>query len=402
MTVARYLVVIRRERVGRWMFEKSRRSGAASWRSSGADRAAARPYQPSRNRTFKGLTDPLHPFSMPVSELYRSLVVAALLTVAGCGADAVPAETPEAPRQETGDLFEEIPREELYGATPAENLWSPRVELEVLDLPRGWNGARIAIISDFQLGLWDGNHDVAAAAVRHAVQADPDLILLLGDFLARGDDTQALQQVLQPLRGRRSIAVLGRRDVRNEDIEAAVTSALEASGVQVLKNSSTMVELRGDTAAIAGLDPDLASRPWADQQWVLATLGTAGRTPILLTHLPALATRAPTGRFPVIVAGNTFCGQTEVPGTPRLQWLRSEVFPGGEIEGRDRLFRVQGSTVLVSCGIGFGFVPIRFGASPEVMLLTLVAVGASAPVEARAAVEDTLIQRFQRPSADTL
>jgi uncharacterized protein len=329
---------------------------------------------------------------------------AVLMTVAAaCGRDAQPAEPPgRALGLEAEDPLGGIPREDLYGASPVENLWSPRIELEVLDLPQGWHGARIALLSDLHLGAWEGNGQVAAAAVRRAVEERPDLVLLLGDYLARGDDTAELEQVLAPLRGTRAIAVLGDRDVRSDTVEARVTRALQASGIEVLKNSAAAVTLRGDTALIAGLDPDLVGRTWADQQWVLATLGAAGRTPILMTHVPAMVTRAPSGRFPVTVAGHTFCGNVEVPGTPRLSWLRAEVFPGATVEGVDRLFRVQGSTVAVSCGLGFGFVPLRFGAPPEVPILTLTRVGERLAPPVGPAVEDTLIQRFQGAPADTL
>jgi uncharacterized protein len=335
----------------------------------------------------------------------RSVLASALaaLAIGGCGGEAEPSEpTPPVAVADRDDPFAAIPREQLYGATAAENLWSPRFELEVLDLPPGWHGVRIAILSDLQLGLWEENQEVAEAAVREALRQDPEVIVLLGDYLASGDDPGPLERVLAPLRGRRVLAVLGDRDIRSDTIQARVTRALEASGVQLLRNSSTAVELGGDTAWIAGLDPGLLRMTWADQQWVLATLGEPGRTPILLTHVPGLVTRAPDGRFPIMLAGHTFCGRVEVPGTPRLSWLRSEVLPNAGIAGIDRLFRVQGGTLLVTCGLGYGFVPIRFGAAPEVPILTVVRAGSRAAPEPRTIADDTLIQRFQGPPADTL
>jgi hypothetical protein len=103
-----------------------------------------------------------------------------------------------------------------------------------------------------------------------------------------------------------------------------------------------------------------------------------------------------------VIGGNTFCGTVEVPGTPRLSWLHQEALPGGAIEGNDRLFRVQGSTMLVACGLGYGFVPLRYGSAPEVPILTLRRVGAQLPVAVEEAVSDTLIERFQDAPADTL
>jgi uncharacterized protein len=170
---------------------------------------------------------------------------------------------------------------------------------------------------------------------------------------------------------------------------------LEANGVTILRNSAVALEMRGDTAWIGGVYPGIAALGWNDQQWVMATIGEPGRTPILLTHLPAMASRAPMDRYPVVLGGGTFCGRVEVPGSPRLSWLRNEALPDAYIEGTNRLFRVQGATLVIACGVGYGFVPLRFGAAPEVPIVTLVRVGPRSPAPEGDIVEDTLIQRFQ-------
>jgi predicted MPP superfamily phosphohydrolase len=124
---------------------------------------------------------------------------------------------------------------------------------------------------------------------------------------------------------------------------------------------------------------------------------------VLLSHYPAFAVRAPNDRYPVVVAGNTFCGDVEVAGSPRLSWLREQVFPGATVEGIDRLFHFGTTTVVISCGTGYGFVPLRFGAAPEVVILTLVGIGAAAPEEEAApSVADSLIERYQAAPPDSL
>lgn len=351
-------------------------------------------------------SDPSSPESatMPSRRSLLSLLaLAAVLPLGACGGEVEPAEPPARAAAAEGSPFGDVPFEELYGASPLDNLWSPRVELEVPNLPPGWHGARLAILSDFQLGLWPENEAVAEAAIRRAVEADPEFVVLLGDFVAVGTEVEPLRRILAPLRGRRAVAVLGDRDVRTDSLEARVAGVLQEAGVRLLRNDAAGFELGGDTAWIAGLDAEVIQRSFGDQQFIVATLGVSGRTPILLTHAPALASRAPEGRFPVILGGNTFCGQVEVPGTPRLSWLRDEALPGAVVEGVDRLFRVSGGTLLVTCGLGYGFVPLRFGAPPEVPILTLVRLGAppaAGPVQE--AVADTTIQRFQGAPADSL
>lgn len=329
-----------------------------------------------------------------------------LLSVTGCGSQAEPAPAEaDVPPVALNAPLTEIPREELYGAPAAANLWSPRVELEVLDLPPGWDGARIAILSDFHLGIWEENAEVAATAVQRAIQEQPDVVVLLGDYVADAEQLPQLRQIIAPLGGVRTVAVLGDQDIQTDSLEAQVASTLRSAGVVLLRNESVALELNGDTAWIAGLDPSLLGESGGDVEYILATTGPQNRTPVLLTHVPGFAARAPSGRYPVVIAGNTFCGDVEVPATPRLSWVRDELFPGGVVEGTDdRLYRVRGQTVLVTCGLGYGFVPIRFGAPPEVPLLTLRRIGPpvdEAPDQG-SVVADSLIERFQGAPQDTL
>lgn len=318
----------------------------------------------------------------PADRWVPTLVVWAFLGAA-CGSETAPSETPvSATPPESTNPLDSLAPQELYGVSPAKNIAMPRYELEVPGLPPGWAGARFAILSDMHLGLWEGNEEVAAAAVRAAVEAEPDVILLLGDYIARGDQTAALAQVLAPLRGRRVIAVLGDHDVRSDSVEVAVKRTLREAGIEVLSNGSIPLQRGGSSILIAGLDPDILRRGWEEQKYLVATAGESGRTPILLSHLPAMATRSPRDRYPIIVSGGTFCGELEVPGTPRLARLREQVFPSAGIEGLDHLFRVMGSTVLVTCGVGYGFVPLRYGFPPEVALLTIVPLPETAGVSA--------------------
>ncbi len=327
----------------------------------------------------------------------RFLIVACL-ALSACGGDAESAAGTTPIRSVAGDEpWERIPPDSLYGATAAENVRMVPVVIDAPRLPAGWNGMRIAAISDLQLGLWPDNERVAAEAVRQAVSAEPDLVVLLGGFVADDRDTAALGRVLQPLRGRQAIAVLGRRDVRSDSLEAAVTRALNGIGVRVLKNDAIPFTREGSTALIGGVDPKLADEGSDDRRNIVSTLGGGASMPILLAHDPLLAAAGPENRFAAVLAGNTFCGNVEIPGTQRLSWLRAEALPGAAVDGVDRLFRADGNTLFVTCGVGFSFVPARLSAPPEVALITLQST-LPAPVAAdpdTAAVPDSLLRRFE-------
>lgn len=326
-----------------------------------------------------------------------------MISAPACGSEAEPAEPPAPEITNPDDPLGEIPPEELYGADPAENLWTPFVELEAAGLPPGWAGARIAVISDLQLGAWPGNEQIAAAAVQRALDENPDLVVVLGDFLAGSTDTAPLQRVLSPLRNRPAVAVLGDGDAPSDSIAARVAAAIESAGVTVLRNSATSLVLNGDTAWIAGTDPEIASMGTGEQAYVLSTLGVPGRTPILLTTVPVVAARVPDNRYPIVISGDTFCGDVDVPGSTRLARLRETILPGAAVEEVDRLFQIEGTTLLITCGVGYGFVPLRFGAPPEVLLLTLGGVRTPTPADSLSTiVPDSLLELYEQQSTDSL
>jgi len=321
------------------------------------------------------------------------------LSIAACGeeAESLPPSTNDDFTAETGAPWEHLPADSLYGATPAENLSVTPVELDLLGIPDGWEGMRIAAVSDLQLGLWEGNDDVAAAAIRRAAGLNADLIVLLGDYIARGEDTTALARVLSPLRGKPVLAVLGDRDIRTDSLGEAITRTLGRQGIRVLKNGSVPFVHGNDTAYVAGVDPDLVGEPVGDQEWILSQLG-GGRRALLLTHNPLMTARAPDNRFPGALAGGVFCGRVEVPGTPRVSWVNENSLPGSVVPGVPRIYRFDKTVMYVTCGVGYSFVPVRFGAPPEIALVTLHVAGQREPQVSEAALDsmniDSLLTRY--------
>jgi predicted MPP superfamily phosphohydrolase len=296
----------------------------------------------------------------------------------------------------------------IYGATGADNVRVVPVEIEVVGLPAGWEGMKVAALSDFHLGMWAGNTATARAAVERAVAEKPDIYVLLGDYVSRGADYAALDQVLAPLKGKPVFAVLGDHDVqeRSEQPDSGAIrtrEALRRNGVQLLENRRAPFVRRRDTAYIGGIDPYTARRPdWQRADNFGAVPGGA-RTPLLLAHMPVAAVTLPTDKYPAMISGHTFCGQVEVPGTPRLSWFNTEVLPGTANPATTRIYRVRGSTLFVTCGLGYGYVPIRFGAPPEVAMITLRGVGGSAKADSAQAPAgvnvDSLIQSFTPDTA---
>jgi uncharacterized protein len=259
----------------------------------------------------------------------------------------------------------------LYGAPAEENLRVVPVDLELRGVPRGWDGMRVAVLSDFLLGLWPDNQRVATEAVNRALRFDPDLVVLLGDFVGAGTDVQALDAVLAPLRNRPALAVLGDRDLRSDTLAAQIVQRLNAAGIRVLRNELVAFARGADTSYIAGIEPAFETFTAAQQAQLFANLPEDAATPILLSHLPTVLPRLPEGRFRLVFSGHVFCGDAEVPGSPRLSTLVDETLAPQRVARNTRLFQHQQNTLFVTCGLGYSFLPARFAAPPEVALVTL-------------------------------
>lgn len=339
------------------------------------------------------------------TSLRFAVLVSACALTAACGQDGARATTTEAADSTArGDSMRAI-----YGATGGDIVRVVPAEIDVVGLPAGWEGMRVAALSDFHLGMWPGNTETALAAVHRAIAEKPDLIVLLGDYVARGEDYAALDRVLAPLRGQRVFAVLGNEDMAEDPGEPDSTlirtrQAMQRAGITLLENRRAPFVRNNDTAYIGGIDPYTARRPEWRRAEIYGGIGGGARTPLLLAHMPVAAVTVPTDKYPAIVSGHTFCGQVEVPGTPRLTWFNTEVLPGTANPAATRIYRVRGSTLFITCGVGFGYVPVRYGSPPEVAMITLRGVGNVAPADsARApgAVNvDSLIQSFT-PSDST-
>ena len=155
-------------------------------------------------------------------------------------------------------------------------------------------------------------------------------------------------------------AVLGNHDWWYDG--GRVGRALEGAGIRLLEDTATRVDARGGPLWIAGVS-DLYTRP-ADVGRALASV-PEGAPVILLTHNPDVFVRVP-ARVLLTLAGHTHGGQVNLPGLGRLVVPSQfgERFAIGHVheDGRD---------LFVTPGIGTSILPVRFGAPPEISVLTV-------------------------------
>lgn len=269
----------------------------------------------------------------------------------------------------------------LYGVLvePRLILDEEHAEVPLPRLGQELAGTEVAVLSDLQLGMWFANHGMVERAVASAVAADPDVVLLAGDFLYSSDpsiDAQidTLMQLIDPLleSGIPAYAVLGNHDYA---VGAAdeLTTALEDAGIPVLRNAAVPVpgpvEDPAEQLHVVGIGPDLPNQ--VDIDAALADVPDSAPR-VVLMHNPTVFDRLPAGTAPLTLAGHTHCGQVALPGRPHWAYLAltSEeriVADGWAPED----YGADGNRMFVTCGIGFSVAPIRINAPPQVAVFTL-------------------------------
>ena len=227
--------------------------------------------------------------------------------------------------------------------------------LPVRGLPGALDGLRIGLLTDIHHSRAVPAGDVIRAVELMMAQR-PDLIVLGGDYVTFGDRgfVGPVAELLAPLQAPWGVfAILG-----NHDDDRDMPAALLRQHIEVLKDSRTRLEVRGEGLELAGV------RFWTRRPEDIArVLRGAADTVILLAHDPRRLTEAATLNVPAVLSGHTHGGQVVLPGVGAVVRRRFPVLAGLGSEGNTSIF--------VSRGIGTVYVPVRINCPPEVAIVTL-------------------------------
>lgn len=237
-----------------------------------------------------------------------------------------------------------------------------RAEVALPDWPAREPPMRVVLLSDIHLGNSAMDARRLGRIIGQVNALKPDLVLIAGDFVAGSDHAAArvsATQLMQPLRGLRArlgtVATLGNHDERDAPDE--VRLALAGAGIPLLENSATT---RGPLL-IGGLGDYLTGH-----QRIGATLRAmqllqgAG---VIMGHSPTTAPHMPQ-RVALVLAGHTHCGQIVLPFYGPVLKVAPPRYMCGMV-------RDPGRTTIVSGGLGTSNLPLRYGAPPDLWLITL-------------------------------
>jgi predicted MPP superfamily phosphohydrolase len=258
--------------------------------------------------------------------------------------------------------------------------------------PPDWPGGlalRIAVLTDFHIcEPWLGLDRLRAIVARtNALGAD--IVLLLGDYvcgetlalLSRRIAEDAWAAVLSELKAPLGVhAVLGNHDWwedreavdrRSGPVRAQV--ALEGAGIPVYENKAVPLAKDGLPFWLAGLGDqwafhgptefDKGGDGVDDLDGTLSHV--TNEAPVLLmVHEPDIFPQVP-ARVALTLAGHTHGGQVAIAGyAPIVPSRYGQRYLRGHIVE-------EGRNLIVSAGLGCSSLPIRFGAPPEIVLVTV-------------------------------
>ncbi|HZD88213.1 MAG TPA: metallophosphoesterase [Gaiellaceae bacterium] len=231
-------------------------------------------------------------------------------------------------------------------------------------LPEELDGLRIAHLSDFHFGIPSPGIGATWQAAVWTRERRPDLVAVTGDLLTHPRGEPMLRRLVRVL-PQPTVAVLGNHDVAiSRDPQARRSDLRELEPASLLRDEGRMLELRGRSVWIAGVDPRLILR--GRRSIDPNTLARDADLAILLCHYPDVLDRLEPGAFDLVLAGHMHDGQICLP------------YPGGKValshpsaRYMAGVYRGRAATMHVSAGLGTTFVPFRFAARPEATELVL-------------------------------
>ena len=259
-------------------------------------------------------------------------------------------------------------------------------EAEITNLSSELEGDQIAVIGDFQVGLWMDNVSTTGRIVEDLIEMDPAAILITGDYIyhVTSMDDQEIDHIMDALRplkesGIPVYSVLGNHDYAmssedaepNDELAEGLAEELISMGIRVLDNENDVLiesENPEESLYVVGIGSHWAENDRVEKAF-LGMPEDAAR--VVLMHNPDSFRSLKDNSAPLAVAGHTHGGQIRTPFSDT--WSYMALVQGGEVtmDGWIQDFGSETNNLYVNRGIGMSIVPIRMNATPEVTLFTL-------------------------------
>ncbi|MBR2292351.1 MAG: metallophosphoesterase [Prevotella sp.] len=247
-------------------------------------------------------------------------------------------------------------------------------------LPQAFDGYKIVLFSDAHVGSYNGSRQWLLQRAVDSINAQkPDMIVFTGD-LQNIQPSELYQQmdILSQLKAKDGVySVLGNHDYAeyvNLDNSGKVANCRETVSLErqmgwtLLLNEHRTISRGKERIIIAGMENDGDGIHFPQKGDVQKTLkGTGQDFIVMLEHDPSAWRRKiiPDGRAQLTLSGHTHNMQFSLFGWSPIS------LKGGEVNG---WYTFNSQTIFVTAGLG-GLIPFRFGATGEIVVLTLRKAG---------------------------
>ena len=265
----------------------------------------------------------------------------------------------------------------LYGSMVGKDRFEVKeVTFRSSRLPEAFNGYRIVQLSDIHIGSWQGNAKSLQRMVDLVNAQKPDLIVFTGDLVNnRAAELDGFEEILSQLHATDGVySILGTHDYgpyyRWKSKRDQVNNLNDLKKRQadmgwiLLNNEHTLLHRGNDSIALIGVENE--GEPPFSQHGDLtkAQAGTNGLFKLLLSHNPTHWRREvlPQSDIDLMLAGHTHAMQLAIGHHSPASWIYPE-WGGMYMEDNRGLY--------VNVGMGFVGLPFRFGAWPEITVITL-------------------------------
>ncbi len=241
--------------------------------------------------------------------------------------------------------------------------------VKIAGLPSQLSGLKIIHISDIHSGSF-GSHKPMQEVRRLIDSHKPDLIVITGDYVNfRADELKITHQELSKLKAPLGVyGSLGNHDhyMTPEDHDL-LKFGLRSTGINLLVNSNSTIQVDGATLNIAGIDNTGLQQNFGRLGDAMHGLNTSNPT-ILLAHDPTFWDAQVRGKVPIdlMLAGHTHGGQVGVH-------LLGEDYSFARVvyDQWAGLYSDKEQSIYVNRGIGMVGPPIRIAIEPEITVITL-------------------------------
>jgi len=257
--------------------------------------------------------------------------------------------------------------------------------VKIRDWDSRLDGLKIVAIGD----IHGGSNGVTVAKLQKIVNEtnaeDPDLIVLLGDYVSERDEISGIppvglkmpiEVIAENLKGLKAkygvFAVLGNHDGWFGGNRVA--EELGSVGFHMLQNDVATLEINGSRLRLIGLK-DILQLPskWSDTSaLVTSMLDPADHSPVIvIEHHPDIVPmltgeNAISPDLKLILAAHTHGGQIRFPviGSPIVPSTFGQKYARGHM-------MENGVDIFVTSGVGESLLPLRFMVPPEIAVLTI-------------------------------